>query len=158
MKRAIEAGAKTIASLASIAFLVSAYSPATYAGTGLCVTGLTSSVWELKVVNCSGNDCAVEIDRTNFQPIPSAGSFNIGSTPMVLNWEGGFSGSTQGWVSYSCALFRSAGLPFGGTGMRQRNASFTGGTAEYLTGDCVLDLCTNLSAGDSGGADEDTQP
>ena len=84
----------------------------------------------------------------------------LGGDPLVLNWNGAFAGTTQGTVHYACEFNPGTELPLTGTGMRQRTANFTNGTAEYLTGTCSLDLCSTPSASRQlhSGQDEDTQP
>ena len=151
---------KTVFLLVGIMLFTGMYTSTVKAQYDLCLQGdWSTSIWELKVIvpGPGGDDFGIEIDRTNFTPIPSSGGWSrVNASAWDFNWSGSFSGTTQGTVTHSCEINPSGALPWTGTGMRQRNASFTGGTAEFVTGICTLDVCSNFAT--VSGEDKDTQP
>lgn len=129
------------------------------AATGICVREAGfGQEWELKLLSCSGIDCLIEMDRTGFFPIPSAGAARFDPNIWRFTWNGNFAGPTQGTLQYACEFNPTGSLPYIGTGMVQRNANFTGGTAEHIVGQCALYRCgfPPSAAGDE--ADKATQP
>ena len=99
-----------------------------------------------------------QMDRTGFFPIPSAGAARFDQAVWRFTWNGNFAGATQGTLQYACEFSPTGSLPYVGPGMVQRNANFTGGTAEHLVGQCALYRCgfPPSAAGDE--TDKATQP
>jgi hypothetical protein len=124
-----------------------------WANTGLCVSEPAfGQEWEIEVLTCSGIDCVVEMDRTGFTPIPSAGGLRISGGVLFLSWGGNFSGATQGNIEYDCEFDISGGLPATGPGALIRDANFSpGGNAEFITGTCRLFTCgtATVTAGEA---------
>ena len=131
--------------VALIALLSGAYTPGVMAATGFCIEDPAfDQLWEIKSIQCDGMDCLLEMDRIAASPTPAPGALNWHGDTWFFDWNGSFAGPTQGTLAFSCQIDSTGSLPYTGPGMLQRNASFTGGTAEHITGDCALDLCSNF--------------
>lgn len=119
------------------------------AGTGLCFFDPAfGQAWEINIIACDGNDCSLELDRPGFPTIPmaSTGAMTITGSTFHANWNGAFSGTTQGTIHVACSIDVANGIPASGPGMEQRIANFSNPPVEFFTGSCRLALCSANAA------------